>query len=244
MTISVKVDRSDVMRLNKLVKDAERLAVKESGEMIRQTMIFAAQSAANATRPRKGINKSGNQRGGKLRKKDKYRKLERMPESMGFWYVKKDSVRPRPFKLDKRLTKGELRSRGLKRVLKGIRKINRGSGGKWTWIPYAGSKRNENDKRFQIPFAGLAKEGWYRSLKKIGDRKNNPTLRRNRKARGIHKVNTTFLSMEVVNRVSYVSKSSPAAARYGLNRAKNKMVKLYQPRIDKKIQKQLDRKTS
>jgi len=241
MTISATVDRGDVRRLSQLFKDVETFTNKQTNDLIKQTMIFAVQSAANATRPRKGANKSGNQRGGKLRKGDLFRKLETMPASMGFWYVKKTGSRPRPFKLDRNLKKGELRSRGLKRVTKGIKKINKsGTGGKWTYIPYAGTKRNEQDKRFQIPFAGLGKEGWYRSLKKLGDKKNNPTLKRNRKATGIYKVKMSFMAMEVINRVSYVGKSSPAAARYGLNKARNKMVKLYQPRVDKKIQKMMD----
>lgn len=240
MNVRAQADPRDIRELNQLFKHVELLGINAVEKLIDQTIIHAAASAANATKPRKGRDQRGNLRSGKLRKKDKMRPLVKMPESMGHWYISKDAKRNRPFKLPKQLSRKELTQKNLRRVTKGIKVYNRKGGG-WTYIPYDG-KPNDNDKRFRIPYAGLAKEAWARGFKKLGGKGSIPTLRRNRKAGKVYSSKRKTLYAELINKVSYVSKSSPAAARYGINRAKNKMRHIYAPKIEKKLQRDLRRK--
>lgn len=235
--LSAVVDQKDLADLEKLFKKIEKLGINVTEKLIDQTIIHAAASAANATRPRKSRNKSGNIRGGKLLDKHKYRPLVPMPSSMGNWYIDKNASRKRPFKIDENLSSGQLRKRGLQRVKKAILVHNKN--GK-SYIPWYG-KRNKKDKRFQIPYAGLAKEAWAKGFKKMGGKGSIPTLRRNRGAGKVYSTKRKFMEAQVSNLVSYVTKSSPGSARYGINRAKNKMKHLYKFKMEKKMQRELNR---
>jgi hypothetical protein len=236
--LTAVVDPKDMREIYSLFAKAEKLGINATDRLISQTIIHAAASAANATKPRKGRNKSGNIRGGKLLKRDTTRPIVKMPESMGYWYIKKDSKRNRPFKAKKKLSRTEVRRQGLRRVTKGIKKIEKG---RWTYIPYDG-KAKSNDKRLRIPYAGLAKEAWKRGFKKLGGKGSIATLQRNRRSGRVYSTKRKLLYAELTNLVSYVSKSSPGAARYGLNRARKKMQYNYSKEIEKKLAKELKNK--
>lgn len=241
MSIRAEIDKNDVEKLSKLFIRAEKYVVKDAEHLIRQTMGMAITSAAIATKPRKKKSaKDGRRRGGKLTNKQKYRPLVKLPESMGNWYYQEGKYKP--FKVKRKLTRSEMKKGNLVRITKAIKMWNRRGGG-WKFLPYPGSKFSKKDRRFRIPAAGLAKEGWYRAAAAFDKKFTYESLRRNKNLHGIYVLTQGFMFMQVVNKVKYISKSSPASARYGLNKARKRMEKVWMPKIDKKIERDL-KKTS
>lgn len=241
MSIAVKVSQRDANRLYRLFADVERHTNKEVSDLIRQTFVFATQSATHATKPRKGRNKAGNINGGGLRKKDMKRPLVNIPDSMGHWYYQEGKYKP--FEVKRKLTRAEVKKKGLKRVTKAVKIWSKKENG-WKYLPFPGTKAT-NNRIFDIPHAGLAKAGWWRGLSKHSGknrvRNDLNFVKRNSSIPGINRFKVTPYSMTVWNNVKYAPKSSPGAALYGLNKAKNRMVKLYQPKVEQSIQRKIDR---
>lgn len=226
MSDIAKINRAqfkrDIARIGKTLDNVERVLKKDVSHIIRQTAIFAIQSATKATEPGKQSKVS------KLPKKFKFRALVKIPDSAGYYYQTEDG---KIFK-----AKGKIRTSGktIKRVTKGIKAWSKKQK-KFIYIPYAGTKRDESDKRFKIPFYGAAKAGWLLSYKKLS--KKSIDIADNRQGRKkYNRVKVRSDLVEVTNLVSYASKTSPNAARIGLSKASNRLEKSWMPKVERKLE--------
>lgn len=235
--IRAEVDMSDVEALNRMFTDVIRYTNTSVDKVIWQTMRLSLQSAAIATKPRKSKGKDGRRRGG-LTDKHRFRPLEVMPSSMGYWYVREDGT-GKPFEIKKKLNKKELQRKKLKPVKKGVKVYSKKKRG-FTWVPYNG-KRDKSKKIFKIPAAGLAKDGWLRSMRHFDEKKRTSDSDTNKRIKPIHLAASGELSALAINLVRYASKTSPASARYGLNKGRRRMEKVWLPKIDRSIESKFKR---
>jgi len=219
-----ELDR-DVRKLENTLSRIARIMKKDVNELMKQTAVFSLDSAIKATKP----GESG--RNAKLKNKYKFRKLAKIPESFGYYYQTTDGKifkTKKPINLRKKANKGK-----YKRVPKGIKIWNKKRKG-FTYTPYIGTKADKSDKRFKIPYAGAAKDGWKRAFRKLGDSK--AVKYSNRGNKRYTSVTRRPGLLEIVNRVSYTSKTSPNTARIGLRKGTNKLTAVWMPRVDKRIE--------
>jgi hypothetical protein len=213
----------DIAKFTKTLDKIARVMDKDKDGLIKQTAIFAIQSAVKLTEPGTTSKVS------KLPKKFKFRPLVTIPENFGFFYTDDAG---RIFKTREKLRRNQLKDGKLRRVTKGIKTWNK-KRKSFLYIPYAGAKRDESDRRFKIPFAGAAKVGWLKSLKMLdrkpvdlGDNKGNKRYNRVINRPGL---------LEIVNLVSYASKTSPGADRKALAKATSRLEKIWLPKVDRRI---------
>ena len=218
-----ELDR-DVRKLENTLSRISRIMKKDADQLIKQTGIFAIQSAVKLTKP--GVTSKVS----KLPKKFKFRPLARIPDSFGYYYT--DGT-DRIFKTKRPLTRKEIRDGKLKRVTKGIKLWNKKRKG-FTYVPYIGTKRDESDPRFKIPYAGAAKVGWLKSYQKLS--RKSVDVGKNKGGKRYNRITVRPGLLEVVNLVSYASKTSPLAARDGLRKATSRLEKTWLPRVDKRIE--------
>ena len=194
-------------------------------ELIKQTGVFAVQSAVKLTEPGNGSNLS------KLPVKHRFRPLVRIPEGHGYYYTRDGST---IFKVDKPINTRLKRNQGVKRVTKGIKNWSKKQR-RFTYIPYIGTKRDTSDPRFKIPFAGAAKAGWLKALPKLGNAKSIDIGNNKRGGKRYSKVRKSRGFLEIHNMVSYVSKTSPNAARGAVRKASNRMRKIWIPKVERRV---------
>ena len=214
----------DIRKLTGTLNRISRVLKKDADELIKQTGIFAIQSAVKLTKP--GVTSKVS----KLPKKFKFRPLAKIPDSFGFYYT--DGTE-RIFKTKRKLTRKEIKDGTLKRVTKGIKIWNKKRKG-FTYTPYIGTKRDESDPRFKIPYAGAAKVGWLKSYKQLS--RKPVDIGKNRGGKRWNRITVRPGLLEVVNLVSYASKTSPHAAREGLRKATSRLEKTWLPRVDRRIE--------
>lgn len=230
MKIDMSIDPADVARMSRILKRIETELGKDITKITRQGMIYAIQSAAKATAP--GTASSPK----KLPTKYKYRPIERYRDGINRYELGGKIVT-----LEQRLSDKSLEARGGKRITRGYR-IWRKRSGAWGMIPYSGDITGKWDKESpiaRIPHAGAAKGNWLRALGKLGGKSEKiddqgklppPSVRIARRL--------TEYSIEVGNRVRYISITSPNAARDAMRMAANRMAKAYSKKIkelDKEI---------
>ena len=220
----------DVQRITKTLQQVSRVLKKDTQKLIMQTMVFALQSAAKATDPGRGTNLS------RLPKKFRVRPLVKIPENEGFYYKDKSG---QIFKTDQKIPPAKARRRGLT-VMKGIKTWDK-ERNQWTYVPYAGTKRDESDKRFKIVFAGAAKGGWLKAYKDLGKKNVNLGETRKSKKKYTRVIKRTDL-IEVTNLVLYISKISPQSANIGLTKAGNRLEKVWMPKIEKQLEKNWEKR--
>ena len=208
--------------IRKLSKTFDRMSIvlgRDRESLIKQTAIFAVQSAVKATGPGKSGKVS------KLPKKFKFRPLVKIPETSGYFYTQDGENifrTSQPINVKAKRNK----DRGIKRITKGIKMWNKKTKG-FTYLPYIGAKRDESDRRFKIPFAGSAKVGWLKSLNKL-DKKPVDIGENKRSSKRFGRVTRRPGLIEIVNLVSYAAKISPQSARIGLAKASRRLDKIMQ----------------
>lgn len=223
--ITAEVSQSDLERLAQLFRQVESTVHRETPALIRQSIIFALQSATKATKPGTRSKLST------LEKKYRFRPL--VPLSGNFYH---DPATGNVFDAGRQLSRGEVAKRGLKKVTKGIkiwdRKANR-----FIVRPYAGTKVDTSDPLFKIPNAGAAKAGWLMAYRRLsGKAADLGGIRANLAA-----VKISSVMAEVVNKVRYVSTISPDSAAAGVAAARARMEKIYIPKIAAKLEKDFNK---
>ena len=232
MKIDQRQLNRDIKKISDILEHTSKVLNKDKEKLIKQAGIFAVQSAVKLTEPGRTAKVS------KLPKKFKFRPLVRIPDNFGFYYT---SGNGKIFKKKTALTRSELRKGGIKRVYKGIKMwSNRRKG--FTYVPYLGTKRDESDKRFKIPYAGAAKVGWLKSYQQLS--KKSVDVGQNKAGKRYSRVTRSPGLLEIVNLVSYASKTSPEAARIGVRKARKRMEKIWLPRASKRIERNWRKKPS
>jgi len=226
----LKVDQvqfnRDVAKIAKTIDRVGRVLKKDAGGLLKQTAIFAIQSATIATPP--GVMSKVS----KLPKKFRFRPLVRIPDDFGFFYATESGT---IFKTKSIISRSSARRRNLKRVFKGIKAFNR-SQKSWSYIPYPGGKRDESYKRFKIPFAGAAKVGWLSALKRLDNKPIDVGQDNYRSGKAYSRVTVRRDLVEIINVVSYVSKIAPQSAAIGLNKDAKRLEHSWIPKIEKRIE--------
>ena len=235
-SITAKVESQEVLKIIRILNQIEKTGRKSFG-IAHQAMIFAIKSAAKETKPGRGTNIA------RLPKKFRFRPAEKMPETGYFWYqwMPKGGGNPRFFKSDRKMRN---RKGNLKRITRGIKYWNKKRNG-WDYLPYVGTgKYNTSDKRFRIPYAGLAKLGWLAALRRLGqnfhafamgrankvDEKYISTVVERKTAAGIY--------FEASNKVSYVAKTSPQSAAIGLRKARKRVEHIYLKKLKREMERE------
>ena len=223
---------NDVLRLNKLLDNVERVLKKDSDGLVLQTAVFALTSATKVTKP------GDKSKISRMPKKFRFRPLVKMPDSAGFYYVTMDGT---IFKNDSQISRKSMNRRKLKRVTKGIKVFNKKQRG-FTYIPWIGTK-DESDKKFKIPFAGAAKAGFLNGLKRL-DKKPVDLAETGRSRKRYTRVTRRHGFVEIINLVAYAAKTSPGADRVGLHKATNRLEKTWIPRIERRIERDWQKNTN
>ncbi len=223
-----EVDKSDLAELQRELRHIMKYTNKQAHDLVKQVGRFSAVSAAKFTKPKSIKNQKAN-----------FRKLVPIPESMGYWYVSAKGSK-KPFKISKKYTPKAAEKRGLIRVKKAI--LIQPSKGRKRYIPWYG-KKDHSKKIFKIPYVGLAKLGWKKNLRKLDAKHTNESvlIKNARGVSNINRVKVRHMDITITNNVRYAHSSSPESARKGLRKGINRLRGTYKKRIEKKIQKELDR---
>jgi len=224
MQPTITVSQSDVARINEIIHKIAKSARRVKG-ITTQAMVFALQSAAKATKPGSGTSLK------KLPRKFRLRPIETMPTTY-FWYRWITGTgNTGIFRSD-----SQIRDRkDITRIKRGIKFWNKKSQD-WDYIPYEGGagKYNEGEKRARIPAAGWAKLGWLKTLPALGGKQPDvspraavSTLTRRETANDI--------SLRADNLVAYIHRTSPQSAAIGIEKARNRIEKIYLPKLAQEI---------
>jgi hypothetical protein len=220
--ISAEIPSSEIEKLAQVINIIERDLGKSSASILRQSMIFAVQSAAKATEPGRAGTPS------KLPDKYKYRPITKyQPETP--LYINDDTGFT--FESAKR-PKG----RNIRKITRAWEFWNKAKG-KMDHKPYKGTGKAKYDKenRFsKIPHAGAAKAGWLKALNRLPKAPGySDTGASTGKAQPIvQEIHSGEMHQILVeNIVRYIGKTSPNAANIGLANATNRMIGSYKKKI-------------
>lgn len=237
MNIYARIDKRNLTDINRTIARVVNETSKGTSQMIKQASIWALQSASKATPPGAGLNVK------RLAQRFRFRPIERIPESEGYWYAwaKKGAkgVDGRFFRSTKKLSSG-VKSGRLIKIKYGIKYWSKRRN-RWSYVPYwNGSssrprKYDKNVKRGRIPSAAAAKYGWLRSLGQLSkksvskgnvwhaDQAANLLLRK--------------YSMVATNRVSYVRKVAPHSASIALTKTAKRLRGFWLPKLAERARK-------
>jgi hypothetical protein len=224
MQPTITVSQSDVARINEIIHKIAKSARRVKG-ITTQAMVFALQSAAKATKPGSGTSLKN------LPRKFRLRPIETMPTTY-FWYRWITGTgNTGIFRSD-----SQIRDRkDITRIKRGIKFWNRKIQG-WDYIPYEGGagKYNDSQPRARIPFAGWAKLGWLWNLSLLGGKQPDVSPRAP-VSEFSRRETANEINLRVVNRVDYAYKTSPQSAAIGLEKARNRIEKIYLPKLAQEI---------
>lgn len=217
--LTATIEAESWNRLERAMQILSQQCGRRISDIVQQASIMAIQSATKATHPSRASSPKT------LPKGKRFRPLVAMPPD-SFWYVYESKKGQKLFKAKQMITP----RRDLKRVTKAVEVWSKRQQ-KMIYRPWIGPK-DESKKIFRIPHAGAAKAGWigaYRRLGKPGADTNgmdNLTT--------VQDFRTAFgRTINIINEVSYVSKTSPFSALEGLATASKRMLKTAEAGIDK-----------
>jgi len=239
------VDPNDMRKLFSTFDMIMEHTRKKFPKLLKQAMRYAVISAAKATPP--------GHKAGKVKSLPvKYRKrpIENIPKPKGAWYYYVDkNGKTQVFK-----TPGVLTADAVKKIRKKGKKIKRMKKGikfwskrkkSWDYYPLIDTRGKikqirATDRRVRIPYAGAAKAGWRKALRKLGNAQGGTGAdlgMAERRGRDINQTTIKDFQNIVTNLVSYAPKTAPNSARIGLklggNRLRGEFVKSYQKKLAK-----------
>jgi hypothetical protein len=247
--VNISVNSAEVAQLDKTLLLIEKATGRSMRKLNRQGMVYVLQSAAKATKP--GLTSKVS----KLPLKYKFRPLVSaksvnlhawvMPSgkiwhnrdsdaARRYFYVRPSgAIFSTPSSLNKSRRGNANRVKPLKKVSKAIKKWSKKKHD-WTYLPYAGTKRDLSDKRFRIPHAGAAKGGWLYSLPKLGRYADLGGLHGKMRPLSVMTEKNSFTeqSIQVINNIDYVSITSPASAEIGLQKANKRIIGAYKKKLE------------
>jgi len=223
-----QMDR-DVLRIQSLIKHVDRTLNKDTTHIMRAALVFALQSAAKATKPH------GTSKLSKMSKKYRFRPLVPIPIAVGYFYADGERI----FRRDKIIPKKKAEAIGLVRIKKGYKAWDKKRHG-FVYIPVLYTKRDETDKIAKIPGAGAAKAAWLQAYQKLTGKTTDTEGIKS----VLHQTRMSNDFMSVLNKVGYASNTSPQAARIGLSKAANKLEKLWLPRIERRIERDWEKRAT
>jgi hypothetical protein len=210
---------ADIAKLGEAFKLLRVEGEKSMSGLIKQTAIFAIQSATKATEP----GSSGSVKG--MAKKFKVRPLVpvdgylyRNPQT-GFIFRRQQPVK-------------SFKARGLERIRRGIKFWDKR---KSAWGVMAYIKGVTPEKRRSIPFYGSAKSGFLKALGSLGKKDAWTEGKPSNKiyASVIKRLHGFDQFVSITNEVGYASVISPGAAETGMQKASARMLKTYASTIER-----------
>ena len=231
--ISAEIDPADLAKLRRTVEEAASKLKLSTRDLIRQSAIFAIQSAARETGPGKAASPS------KLAVKYKYREIVKGTPGPLNWFRYRhlrdgwDIV----FQTANDISLGTQQKRGLKKLTRSVRVWSKKQR-QFVLRIYSGTATGKYDKESRIgriPHYGAAKAGW---LKALGRLPGSKPL----KSEGDQWVPNPRISVEqsrdtygltIENLVRYVDKISPKASAVAMKKTANRMEYFYRKKIER-----------
>jgi len=234
---TVEVDPRDIRKLSLILNEIAAVTGKALPPLVRQAARFAVVSAAKATKPGTKAGKAKS-----LLREHRVRKFERIPPAFGYWYrYTGKNGKVQTFRSDSKLSIAKQKKKGKK----DIRRLNKGvklwskKHNKWDYSPAEnGEKIGAGDKRRRIPYAGAAKAGWRKALRKLGNIQGGTGADLGMAEKGAEITHTVVREMDISisNLVSYVSKTAPMSARIGIQKATNRVKGTYLAKYGDKLE--------
>lgn len=231
MNAELKITSPDSDRTGRLLNKIAYETGKDMFNLVRQTMIFAAQSASKLTKP--GLSGTADGMAKKYKQRPLLKSIEARPKKGKLGQYFYEFYNGKTFRTAVEIPSWQFGWQKINRKIDRVIQYWNKKENSWDYSAYTGSPENEKFK--EIPHYGAAKVGWYGSLFKLGSNasgmgKNKSNLSQMQIMRGSLEAGIT-----VTNMVDYAYKTSPGSADQALQKAESRMVKTYEKKLQMTI---------
>lgn len=228
--ITAEIKPADLSKLSGLCLEIVKKTEKKLSDVLTQAAVFAIRSAAKATEPGDKSKKSA------LEDKYKYRPIvTAYPVSDPFTHFYFYHYNGKTFSTPEIISDETMNRKHITMVEKAYRFWNK-SADNFDLTPYTGSSSgyDKKSKFGKIPNAGVGKQGWNGALGRLGKPSDGEDAKYSEVKRNFFGLDQF---VEVINKIGYVAKTSPASAQRGVEAAESIMRNTYFPKLEKDIAK-------